>query len=83
MTNKGEIMDTNKKSARRSRCHHCSRAITERQVVKAVDANRYIAEYGSYDDELVWVDNKSKKAICDDGGLSTGHMTQKEWEINS
>lgn len=65
------------KSARRSHCHNCGRAITEKPVAKAVDAQRYIAEYAEASDALVWVDNKEKKAICDTN--QTGHMTTKEW----
>lgn len=68
------------KNPRRSKCHHCGRAITEKQVIKAADAQRYIAEYCAADDELVWVDNKDKNAMCDYNGLDAAHTTTKEWE---
>ena len=67
-------------SARRSHCHHCSRAITEKPVAKAADAERYIAEYAASSDELVWVDSKEKKSICDYNGIEVAHITTKEWE---
>lgn len=66
-------------TARRSRCHHCGRAITEKPVIKAADSQQYILDYCAFDDELVWVDNKEKKAICDYNGLDAAHITTKEW----
>ena len=64
-------------TARRSRCLHCSQPIAEKLVGKATDADRFITEYGTYDDELVWV-AKDGKAIC--YSHDTAHTTNKEWQ---
>ena len=73
-------METKKKSVRRSHCHFCSRAITEKAVVKAADAQQYIAEYCAAEDELVWIDTKENKSMCDENGIEVAHITTKEWE---
>lgn len=70
-------------TARRSRCLHCNRSITEKPVIKAVDAQEYINEFCSYDDDLVWVDSKDKRALCDTMNYGTGHITEKEWKVAS
>jgi hypothetical protein len=61
---------------RRSRCQHCFQPITEKLISKASDATSYIGEYGTYDDELVWV-AKDGKAICYSHGAA--HITAREW----
>ena len=45
-------------------------------VIKAIDADAYIAEYLAYDDEKVWV-AKDNKAICHREDVA--HYTTKEW----
>jgi hypothetical protein len=45
-------------------------------IGKASDATSYINEYGTYDDELVWV-AKDGKAIC--YAHDVAHITAREW----
>lgn len=73
-------METKTQATRRSRCVHCGRSITEKPVIKAVDAQQFIAEYGTYEDDLVWVDGKAKRALCDTQGYGTAHITPQEWK---
>ena len=61
---------------KRSKCHYCSQPLIEKMVVKAKDADSYIAEYGVFDDDLVWV-AKDGMAICYADGVA--HCTTKEW----
>lgn len=78
--NRGMSNTNNKETAmttaRRGRCQHCAQPITEKLIGKASDATSYINEYGTYDDELVWV-AKDGKAICFSHGAA--HITSKEW----
>lgn len=70
-------------AARRSRCLHCGRAITEKPVIKAADAQEYIRDFGACDDDLVWIDGKDKRSLCDTMNYSTEHITEKEWRVAS
>ena len=63
-------------SARKSKCIHCAQPLVEKPVVNAKDADRYIGEYGSFDDDLVWI-ARDGNAIC--YGSNTAHNTAKEW----
>ena len=49
-------------------------------VIQAIDSQRYIAEYGTFDDESVWV-AKDGKSICHTH--DTAHYTTKQWESNN
>jgi hypothetical protein len=68
---------TTKKRARRSRCNCCGQQITEKQVIKANDAQSYIDNYGASDDELVWI-GKDGNAMCYGSHFDTYHYTQRE-----
>jgi hypothetical protein len=57
--------------------------IVEKQVIKAADAKQYINEFGSYDEELVWIDRMENRALCDTMNHGTGHITEKEWKVAS
>jgi hypothetical protein len=48
----------------------------EKAVVNAKDADRYIGEYGAFDDDLVWI-ARDGNAIC--YGSNTAHITAKEF----
>ena len=50
--------------------------MTKKLVTKAIDAEQHIAEYGTWDDERVWI-TKDSKAMCHTHG--TAHYTSKEW----
>lgn len=65
---------------RKSKCHNCAQPITEMIVIQAIDSQRYIAEYGTFDDESVWV-AKDGKSICHTH--DTAHYTTKQWESNN
>lgn len=67
---------TNKR-ARKSRCNHCSSAITEKALINAIDSATHDLNYGYDDDELVWLDNE-KRAMCYGTNFSTAHATDKE-----
>jgi len=70
-------METNtKKTTKRSKCHFCGQPITEKEVIKAQDAQRFIDEYCAEDHDLVWV-AKDHNAICYADGIA--HCTSKEW----
>ncbi len=63
-------------TARKSKCIHCSQPLMEKAVVNAKDADRYIGEYGAFDDDLVWI-ARDGNAIC--YGSDTAHITAKEF----
>jgi hypothetical protein len=58
------------------KCHNCSQLITNKLITTALDAEKYIAEYGTFDDEIVWV-AKDGKANCHTH--DTAHYTTKQW----
>jgi hypothetical protein len=64
------------KQAKRSKCHFCGQPMTEKPVIKATDAERFINEYCTEDEELVWV-AKDGNAICYADGIA--HCTTKDW----
>jgi hypothetical protein len=66
-----------KKQARRSTCNGCSQSITEKEVIKAVDAQNHIAAFGSEDTELVWV-GRDGYSMCYASNFDTAHGTDKE-----
>jgi len=68
---------TTKKRARRSRCNCCGQAITEKQVIKANDAQNYINNYSANDDELVWI-GVDGNAMCYGAHFDTFHYTAAE-----
>jgi hypothetical protein len=61
------------KSARRSKCIHCSRKVVEREADQ-----EYVNEYGA--GSLVWFDVVEFRSMCLINRYSTAHITQKEWE---
>jgi hypothetical protein len=50
--------------------------MTKKLVAKAIDAEQHIGEYGTGDDERVWITTDGK-AICHTH--DTEHYTTKEW----
>lgn len=65
------------KRARKSRCNHCSSAITEKALINAIDIEAHTDAYGYEVDELVWLD-QNKNAMCYGTQFSTAHATDKE-----
>ena len=59
-----------------TKCHNCGQTMTKKLVTKAIDSDEHVAEYGTFDDERVWV-TKDGKAMCHTHGIA--HHTTKEW----
>jgi hypothetical protein len=59
-----------------TKCHNCQQVMTKKLVAKAIDAEQHIGEYGTGDDERVWITTDGK-AICHTH--DTEHYTTKEW----
>ena len=63
-------------TTKRSKCHHCAQPITEQIITKAKDAQQYINEYSTDDDDVAWI-GRDGNAICYTNDVA--HCTSKEW----
>lgn len=61
---------------KRSKCHYCAQPITQKTIINADDADKYINEYCAYDDDIAWI-AKDGTAICFSNDVA--HCTTKDW----